>query len=158
MKKAILVFVGGVMMVACNTSNFESKSISSVKNELLDPNSFELIKYEFDTATFHNKLKGEIIIDSLDIDLYTATVAIWEDSKSSYGKNHYQEELLKLNQAKRSLDSNLALLKSSPDTIIGYRSEVRYYANSRGGQRVIGEMAVFFDHKGMIERTVDLNK
>ena len=158
MKKAILVFVGGVMMVACNTSNFESKSISSVKNELLDPNSFELIKYEFDTATFHNKLKSNIYIDSLNVNTEQKIAAIWEPSKNSYGKKYYQEALLNLNQAKRSLDSNLALLKSSPDTIIGYRSEVRYYANSRGGQRVIGEMAVFFDHKGMIERTVDLNK
>ena len=158
MKKAILVFASGVMMVACsNTPKFKSEAISAVRNELLDPNSFELIKYEFDTITFHNDLRGNIIIDSLDIDLYTSTVSIWEDSKNSYGKKYYQKELINLNQAKKSLDSNLALLNSSSDSIIGYFSEVRYYANSKGGQRVIGEMRVKFDHKGFITGTTDLD-
>ncbi len=156
MKKAVLAFVSGVMMVSCQ-SDFESKSISAVKSELLDPNSFELIKYDLDTNTLHWWLKLQVQIDSLDVDLDQQRVAIWEDSKNSYGKTYYEEAVTDLNKAKRSLDSNSALLKSSPDTIVGYSAKVRYYANSRGGQRVINEMRVSFNHKGFITGTAELD-
>ena len=158
MKKAILVFVGGVMMVACsNTSKFESKAISAVKNELLDPNSFELIKYEFDTITLHSWLNNHIQIDSMHMDFEQQRVDLWEDSKNSYGKEYYSDALADLRESKRSLDSNIALLKSSPDTIVAFTSKIRYYANSKGGQRVIGEMRVEFDHKGFVTGTTDLD-
>ena len=156
MKKAILVLVGGMMAVACQ-SDFESKSISAVKNELLDPNSFELIKYDLDTTTLHWWLKLQIQMDSLDVDVDQQRVAIWEDSKNSYGKSYYEEAVADLNKAKHSLDSNSALLKSSPDTIVAYSAKVRYYANSKGGQRVIGEMRVSFDHKGFVTGTSELD-
>jgi len=158
MKKAILVFVSGVMMVACsNTPKFKSEAISAVRNELLDPNSFELIKYSFDTTTLHELLSFEIELDSIRIYHDHQIVAIWEDSKNSYGKSYYQEAVTDLNKDQRSLDNNIALLKVSPDTIVSFGSTVRYYANSKGGQRVIGEMRVKFDHKGFKTGTTDLD-
>jgi len=155
--KYILILI----IVACGSSSkevdFQELSINAVKNELLDPNSFELIKYSLDTTFLHEELLRKIGNDSLEMRSAQGGLEIWEDMKNDYGKDNYEEYLVKLKDAEKRIDSNLSLLNSVPDSIFEFRGYIRYYANSKGGMRVINQMGIYFDSKGLVINTISLD-
>ena len=159
MKKAVLVLVGALMMASCsNGSKMENEAISVVKEQCLDPNSFELIKTEVDTCFYHFRLENMIWIDSSNIDLAQHSVNLWEDSKNSYGKGYYEEAVIELAEAQKSLEEHLTQLQTEPNAIEGYIVRVRFYANSKGGLHVINDANVFFDKNMNFEGKVTYPK
>ena len=150
-----------LVVFACSSSSkeidFQELAINAVKNELLDPNSFELIKYSLDTNYLHEEMMRLISNDSMEIRSAKGGLDIWESSKNDFGKDNYDEYLVQLKEAELRIDSNFSVINNTTDSIVGYRSFIRYYANSKGGMRVINQMGVAFDYKGLVVNTISLD-
>jgi hypothetical protein len=147
MKKAILVFVGGVMMVACSSGpNVENLAIDAVKKSLLDPKSFELIKTEpTDTFRLSHWVNMELEYNQEMKDHYDETVAEW--SQIYYMKDHVVEYKQKANKYATKIDSLNNILNTTPDTIMSYSKTVRCYAANRLGTKGIQDITVYFTPK-----------
>jgi len=146
-----------LIVVACGSSSkevdFQELSINAVKNELLDPNSFELIKYSLDTTMVHAESLFLLGVDSSLVDTYNSLLDLY---KNDVDKQDYEEYTLKMNDVNRRMDSCKSLL-NEPDRVSGYRTFVRYYANSKGGLRVINEMKVTLNPEGIVLKTYSLD-
>ena len=145
-----------LIIVSCSSSSkeidFQELSISAVKSELLDPNSFELIKYSLDTIFLHEGARRNISNDSMEL-------AYAMDYAMSIGEETYEDRRIKEDIIKyeRSIDSNESLIKNAPDTIVKYLGYVRYYANSKDGRRLINSYGITFNHKGLYVSQLSLD-
>ena len=146
-----------LIIVACGSNSkevdFQDLSINAVKNELLDPKSFELIEYSMDTIFLHEGARFNISNDSLSLYYQEGTLAMMTGGET-YVERGIREDIAKY---KRSIDSNQSLINNSPDTIVKYLSRVRYYTNSKDGMRVINWMGITFNHQGLFVSTLRLD-
>lgn len=151
-----------IILVACSSGSkeidFQESAINAVKNELLNPDSFELIKYSLDTIFLRNNILLKIKMDSFEIKSAEVGLETWKESYSDAGKDYYNKYLVQLEDAENRIDSNLSLINSVPDSIFEYRGNIRYYANRKGGMRVINEMFIYFDYKGIVVNTINLDR
>jgi hypothetical protein len=147
MKKAILVFVGGVMIVACSSDpNVENLAIDAVKNSLLDPKSFKLIKTEpTDTFRLSNWVNMGLEHNQEMKDHYDETATEW--SQLSYMKDMALEYRQKANKYTTKIDSLNNILNTTPDTVMSYSKTVRCYAANRLGTKGIQDVTVYFTPK-----------
>jgi hypothetical protein len=146
-----------LIIVACGSSSkevdFQELSINAVKNELLDPNSFELIKYSLDTIYNHEEALILLRLDSSKVDIYNNLLYL---SVELDEKEKYNEYLDALNDTQRRIDSSKSLL-DNPDMISKYRATVLYYSNGKGGMRVINKMGITFNLEGIVGSTYSLD-
>ena len=147
MKKAVVAFAGGVLAVACSSGpNVENLAIDAVKNSLLDPKSFELIKTEpTDTFMLSQWISSEVGYMQRMKDHYDETIAEW--SQLSYMKDHVTEYKVQADKYAAKIDSLNNRLATSPDTVMSYSKVVRCYATNRLGTKGIQDVEVYFTPK-----------
>lgn len=149
-----LRYILSLIVVACSSGSkeidFQELSINAVKNELLDPNSFELIKYSLDTIYNHEEALIFLRHDSIMGDWYIKML-VSDDGNEIY--NYYLDGLKRISQR---MDSSKSLL-DNPDMISKYRATVLYYSNGKGGLRVINKMGISFNLEGIVGSTYSLD-
>lgn len=172
MKKAISTLVlSTLVLMSCSNpvEELTNEAIVEVKSQLLDPESFEVIETQVDTLkqswkdtrraqlllTYHEfwndqceemkrKTNWEISFGSTS--LAEDYMEIWQtaiDSSEHY-LDRYQTEMGRISK----------MTNTPSDTNVAYVVAVRYYANSRGGNRVIGEQHYYsyLDGKTNLEK------
>lgn len=157
MKKSIIsVTISVVSLASCSNpvEDLTNQAITEVQSQLLDPKSFELIETKVDTL--HQSWR-----DHRENNRNDRYFNMWSDLNKELSKKFEWEiafgtsssASIYLKQIENSVDSmkfysdkftqendRIEKMTGTPqDSVIGYEVFVRYYANSRGGNRVIGE-------------------
>ena len=139
--------------------NYEQIAITKVKEVLLDPNSFELIKVEKDTIWKSNMMEIEIINSKLIVESWEkmylnesrkATDYLLADMMDDYWfaetfTKQYKDSFLAKTKRLNELKEREALLGTENDYMLEFVYVVRGYAITRGGIRMIGDWEVRFD-------------
>ncbi len=164
MKRILLLVIALVLLASCGEvkrePNYEEIAITKVKDYLLDPNSFELIKVVKDTVRLTDimlyemeKLLKEVKEFKSEYDNDVEYAQIYS---SSYSRN---KRLKYIESAKNNYDSLLdrksksnsisvkfdSINGTDNDSIVGFTFMVRGYAVNRLGNRMIGDFEVQFD-------------
>ena len=155
MKTILPLLTITLAVVTSCTSEIEKlqeTAITEVKQTLLDPKSFKLIETQVDTIRESHRMIVSTTAFTEKMEMYnTKTDALLSSIRIShiYGMSASSE----IAEAQVYIDSATALseranlivekaekLKNTPnDSVIGYRVNVRYYANTRGGKERMGE-------------------
>ena len=168
MKNIITTIITSISMFSCQSK--EEKMISNaeqyMKNELLDPNSFEKIESRLLTNYKSTQLKSGMSSDSSTASMFVtlaeghvSIMKIWAGSYSSYGQEKFKESKktaqrysdscrLYLDRQEEKKKEYNKVVNTPQDTIVGYSVLIRYYGMSRGGQKRMGESYVKLDVNG----------
>ena len=158
MRKIFLLILTTLLLNCNQNPSYEEIAISKVKENLLDPNSFELIKVEKDTIFLSDILARKSQVDWEIFEQYEEIIRHKIDMAkiSSYDR---KTVLLYVDEAEVARDSMTAInermqlneetiktiMGTTNDTIINFVYMVRCYATARNGNKVIGEYNARFD-------------
>ncbi|MFH6769713.1 hypothetical protein V8G56_13250 [Gaetbulibacter aquiaggeris] len=160
MKKIVIVFTFFLIIGCEKTPNYEELAIEKIKEELADPNSFELIKIDRDTLKLSDLYLTTIQSNS---DLAEKTLQYFESlnkSKEMYEKYNDSLAGAKLAQAKvhikraeqfkseaMKFDSiRKSIIGTPKDSIVSFYFFVRGYSMSRSGYKTISDWQVTFNN------------
>ena len=149
-----------VFLIGCEkVPTYEELAIEKVKEKLLDPNSFELIKIERDTTKMSDnyqtlsELNRTLADQSIkkagaEIDKAHMYVGVNLKKAKEIGRNagKYLQEGVEYNNEADKFDSiKNSVIGTENDSIMAFDFFVRGYAMSRGGNKSIGDWKASFD-------------
>lgn len=137
-----------------------------LKNQMLDPKSFEKIESNLYPSYKAEELKSEIRYDSSTASMFLnlaeghlELMKIWQGSYDSYGQQQFKHSKKNaqrysdscrfyLDRQNKNKEEYNKVVNTPQNTIIAYDVFIRYYAMSRGGQKKIGDGYVKLDVNG----------
>lgn len=174
MKKLILLFVLGAVVISCNNSP-DSKANALIKEELkkslYKPDTYQPVETVVDSAfspqddpelykkmTKLNDFAREV--ESLELTMKNAksSMALWSTPyQSSYGRNNYNEakeqyeeaneKIEKIKEKAQPLVLEIAELMNKNPKFIGFKATHNYRADNNAGNTLIGNSVYIIDTK-----------
>jgi len=158
--KRLISLIILVFLIGCEkVPTYEELAIEKVKEKLLDPNSFELIKIERDTTKMSDYCQTLSQLRIALADQSIAKAGVEADKAKMYyiinskkskefarnARKYLQEAQEIINEADKFDSIKNSVIGTENDSILAFDFFVRGYAMSRGGNKSIGDWKASFD-------------